>query len=306
MDPLSTERRWRGRGEGPRGPRSTLVALVLAALTVMVLDQQAGDSSPIEPVRTVAGQVFGPVESTTSTLVRPFTAVPTWLRTKSGLRDEVAELRDENARLRDELAVVDYDRNRLAEFDSLTRAAADLGRTLVPARVIGYGAAQSFTDTVTIDAGSDAGLRPDLTVVNSDGLVGRVLRVTRTTATVLLVVDRESVVGGRIGRTMEVGFLSGDGVLGAEGRLSLELVDHTVVPAQGDNVVTWGSDGAGPYVPGVPVGKVTEVFASVREQSHRAVIEPFVDFTSLDVVGVVVGSDTASDRALVEADGRIG
>jgi rod shape-determining protein MreC len=35
------------------------------------------------------------------------------------------------------------------------------------------------------------------------------------------------------------------------------------------------------------------------------VIEPYVDFSSLDLVGVVVPSGSRSDRALVEADGSL-
>ena len=175
----------------------------------------------------------------------------------------------------------------------------------MPARVVGVGASQTFSRTVTIDAGSEAGVHPDQTVVNADGLVGRVLRVTRTTATVLLVIDAESVVGGRIGESMQLGFLHGRGDLGRSGRLDLELVDDSVVPAKGDVVVTWGSQGGAPYVTGVPVGRVTQVFSSLRQTSQRAVIAPFVDFGALDVVGVVVPSGTQSDRSVVEADGRL-
>lgn len=300
------EKRWRGLEDRPRASRSTLVALVLASATLMTLDQQTGDRSPVEPVRAVVGSAFGPVETATAAVVRPFSAVPTWLRTKGSLRADIRELEAENAGLREQVAAAGYDRNRLAEFEGLTRAAADLGRALVPARVVAYGSAQSFSNTVTIDAGSEAGLRPDMTVVNDDGLVGRVLRVTERSATVLLLVDAESVVGARIGESMEIGFLKGRGELGHPGSLDLELVDDQVIPAQGDSVVSWGSDGAGPYVPGVPIGTVTEVYASVREQSQRAVIEPYVDFSALDVVGVIVPIGTASDRALVRADGSIG
>ncbi|QCX26929.1 rod shape-determining protein MreC [Nocardioides jishulii] len=299
------EKRWRGLDDR-QPPRSTLIALVLASITLMVLDQQTGDSSPVEPVRAVASEVFAPVEAVTSTAVRPFTAVPTWFRTKSSLREQVEHLEAENAALREEVASSDLDVATLAEFEGLTTAAADLGRALVPARVIGYGPAQSFSRTVTIDAGTSAGIRPDMTVVNDDGLVGRVLRATRRTATVLLILDPESVVGGRIGQSKEIGFLKGRGVLGSQGRLDLELLDQSLVPAQGDTVLSWGSDGVGPYIPGVPVGTVTDVFESVREQSRRAVIEPFVDFTALDVVGVVVPPNTSSDRALVRVDGSIG
>ena len=78
------------------------------------------------------------------------------------------------------------------------------------------------------------------------------------------------------------------------------------MPSQGESVVTWGSDGAGPYISGVPIGTVTEVYSSLRDSSQRAVIEPYVDFSALDVVGVVVPTGSTSDRAVVEADGSIG
>jgi rod shape-determining protein MreC len=221
---------------------------------------------------------------------------------------EIDRLEAENAHMRVELATTEYDRNRLAEYDGLTATAEQLGYTLLPARVIGYGSAQSFTQTVTIDAGSRAGLRPDLTVVNADGLVGRVLRVTSSTATVLLVVDEDSTVGGRVGMSMKVGFLHGRGDvdgLGGDARLDLELVDQSTVPQRGDDVVTWGSDKGAPYVSGVPVGRVESVFSSLRETTQRAVIDPFVDFGALDLVGVVVPSGTGGDRAVIEADGSL-
>jgi rod shape-determining protein MreC len=302
------ERRWRGleRLDGDHRPsRAVMVALLLACLTLITLDYRGGADSPVEPARRAVGEVLGPVETGTTAAIRPFTAVPQWFRTRDALGNDLAELRAENARLRSEAASAGYDRNRLAEFDELTTAAGDLGYALVPARVVGLGPAQSFSRTVTIDAGARAGLRPDMTVINNDGLVGRILRVTRTTATVLMIVDTESVVGGRVGGSMEVGFVHGRGVLGSDGRLDLELVDQSVVPAEDDTVVTFGSDGGAPYVAGIPVGKVTSVYTSLRETSQRAVIDPFVDFASLDLVGVVVPSGTPSDRAVIEADGRM-
>lgn len=298
------ERRWRGGGDA-RPPRALVVALVLASLSLMALDSQTG-GTPVDPARRVLGEVFGPVESATTTAVRPFTAVPGFFRSRDDLQQDLLQLQAENSRLRSDLARQDFDKNRLEEYDGLTAAARELGSSLVPARVVAMGASQSFSRTVTIDAGSAAGIRPDLTVVNNDGLVGRVLRVTRTTATVLLVVDADSVVGARVGRTMEVGLLHGRGALSGDGRLDLELVDDTAMPAEHDAVVTWGSQGGGPYVSGVPIGRVTHVYSSVREGTQRAVIDPFVDFGALDLVGVVVPPGTSSDRAVVEADGGLG
>ncbi len=306
---MSRERRWRSihdlDGARRRPSRALLVALVLGCASLITLDVQGGDASPLEPARTAVGNVFGPVEAATAAVVRPVAAIPGWFRSRDDLRAELTSLEAENADLRSQVATSGYDRNRLAEYDGLTTASENVGQALVPARVIGIGASQSFSRTVTIDAGSESGLAPDQTVLNNDGLVGRVLRVSRTTATVLLVIDTASVVGGRVGDSMEMGFLRGRGDLGASGKLDLELVDQAEVPAKHDVVVTWGSDGGAPYVSGVPVGRVTTVYSSIRETAQRAVIEPFVDFGALDLVGVVVPSGTPSDRAVVEPDGEL-
>ncbi|QCW49984.1 rod shape-determining protein MreC [Nocardioides dongxiaopingii] len=292
-------------GEPGRGtpPRSLVLALVLACASLMVLDQSG---SVLDPARRAVGEVVGPAQSFTAGAVRPFVELPGWFEDKDQMRGELASLEAENDQLRSQVRTTDLDRNRLAEFEGLTAAATDLGTALVPARVIGIGASQSFSATVTIDAGSSSGITPDLTVLNNDGLVGRVLRVTSTTATVLLVVDPDSAVGARVAADMELGFLTGRGELGDDARLDLELVDQTVVPRERDVVVTWGSrNGDSPYLAGVPVGEVVSVYNSVRETSQRAVIDPFVDFAALDLVGVAVPSGTRSDRAVVEADGSL-
>lgn len=289
------------RDQHQRPSRSLLVLLLLASFTLITLDVRGGDDSPVDPLRSAAGNVFGPVEEVTATVVRPFRAVPGFFTTTGSLRSEVRKLEAENASLRGQLATSSVDRARAAELDGLLRSSGDTGYALVPARVVAMGPAQSFSQTVTIDAGTTSGVRPDLTVLNNEGLVGRVVRADRSTATVLLIVDRDSVVGGRLGSNMEVGFLRGRGEAGDDGRLDLDLVDNAVTPGEGDVLATWGSENGAPYVAGIPIGQVTSVFSSPRELSKRAVIEPFVDFSSLDLVGVVVDADTESDRAVINA-----
>lgn len=289
------------RDSQKRPSRGVLALLLLASLTVITLDARGGSSSPLEPVRAVAGEVFGPAETVTASVVRPFAALPDFFTTAGHLRSEVERLEAENSVLRGRLATSDVARNRAAELDGLLRSSRRTGYSLVPARVIAMGPAQSFSRTVTIDAGTSSGVEADMTVLNNDGLVGRVLRADRSTATVLLIVDRDSVVGGRLGSSMELGFVRGRGDLGDTGRLDIDLVDGAVSATRGDTVVTWGSSGGTPYVSGVPIGQVTKVFSSPRQLSKRAVIEPFADFSSLDLVGVVVDADTKGDRGVIKA-----
>ncbi|KRF17729.1 rod shape-determining protein MreC [Nocardioides sp. Soil797] len=298
------EKRWKGRDDLDKKERSSgsvLVALLLACATMITLDAHGGDDSPIEPARRVAGEAFGPIEVVTAGVVRPFAAVPDYFSSRKDLRQQVSDLEAENSQLRHTVETTDLDRNRLNEYDGLARAASDTGYDLVPAHVIAVGSGQSFSNTVTIDAGSGSGLHADMTVLNNDGLIGRVVRVTRTTATVVLIVDKESVVGGRLASSMEIGFLSGRGIIDGTGRLDLDLMDDSVVANAGDVVTTWGSEAGTPYVSGIPIGKVVSVVNSPRETSRRAVIQPLVDFTSLDLVGVVVPGGTSSDRSVIKA-----
>ncbi len=289
------------REKHTRPSRGVLFLLLLASFTVITLDVRGGDDSPLDPVRAVVGDVFGPAEEVTAVVVRPFRAVPDYFTTAGSLHGEVARLEAENAALRSRLATSELDRRRAAELDGLLKTAGDTGYALVPARVVAMGPAQSFSQTVTIDAGTSSGIHEDMTVLNNDGLVGRVIRADRSTATVLLLVDRDSVVGGRLGSSLEIGFLQGRGVVGDDGRLDLDLVDRAATPGHGDALLTWGSRNGTPYVPGVPIGRVISVSSSPRDLSKHAVIDPFVDFSALDVVGVVVDADTRGDRAVIKA-----
>lgn len=283
--------------------RRTVALLVLASATLMVLDAKTGESSPVDGLRAAAGTVVGPIETAADAAARPFAGVGGFLRDNDELRSEITELSAENARLRAEAAADPLDRQRLAELDGLTRTVSETGYSLVAARVVAMGPLQSFSRTVTIDAGTSSGVRKDMTVLNNDGLVGRVVGATRSTATVLLVVDSESVVGGRLGTNLEIGFLTGRGVVDENGRLDLELVDNAVTPSRGDAVVTWGSPDGVPYVAGIPIGAVESVRTSPRESSRSVVVKPFADFTALDVVGVVVPHGTKGDRPVLSAEG---
>jgi rod shape-determining protein MreC len=153
---------------------------------------------------------------------------------------------------------------------------------------------------VTIDAGTADGVRPDMTVLNGDGLVGRVVRATDATATVLLIGDRNSTVGGRLNSTLALGFLSGRGETG--GTMDYKLVDLRARPKVGDRIVTWGSKGNAPYVPGVPIGTVTTVTPNQGTLGSTATVKPFVDPTRIDTVGVVTGPPARPPRGTVTSE----
>ncbi len=293
---------FRSAGEAPlrsagtpssvRRRRTVLVLVILACFTLIVLDARRSAGSPVDPLRQAAASVFGPLESTASSARQPVDNLRDRFAEMDRLKAENEKLKSENEKLHQDLNTTDYARNRAAELDRLLKLAPAYAMT--PARVIGIGSAQSFNHTVTIDAGTADGVHVDMTVLNGDGLVGRVVRTTQATATVLLIGDRNSTVGGRLNASMGLGFVSGRGEVG--GTLDYKLVDLKARPKVGDRIVTWGSSGNAPYVPGVPIGVVTSVTPNEGTLGSTATIKPYVDPTRIDTVGVVTGPPARGPR----------
>jgi rod shape-determining protein MreC len=81
--------------------------------------------------------------------------------------------------------------------------------------------------------------------------------------------------------------------------LDLRLLDGQSTVSAGDRLVSFGSQGDRPYVPGVPVGDVVSVQGTPGSQTRTATVRPYVDFTSLDLVGVVVEPPRTDPRDAV-------
>ncbi|MEJ7628948.1 MAG: rod shape-determining protein MreC [Nocardioidaceae bacterium] len=282
--------------------RAVIGLLLLACVTIITLDARHDTStSPVDPLRTAVGDVLGPVEEGAASALRPLTGIPDHFRSVSHLRARNAALEAANQQLQTRLHAAQANGVRGAEVSTISAFADAEGYDVVQAQVIAIGSAQSFSRTVTIDAGTFDGVLPDLTVINANGLVGRVIESSATASTVLLAIDRDSTVGGRLSSTMELGFLDGTGDIGGDGSMTLSLVDHSVTPRPGDTVLTWGSRNEAPYLPGIPIGTVTSVHSSPAELTQTATVDPYVDFSSLDVVGVITsragsGGSVASGR----------
>jgi rod shape-determining protein MreC len=146
-----------------------------------------------------------------------------------------------------------------------------------------------YSDTVTINVGSRDGVTANETVINGDGLVGTVVSVTSSTAAVQLLTDAGTTVGVRMTGDGQIGALSGSAdTLSGSAPLKLTLFDANATLQVGQELVTFGSVGGRPYVPGVPVGTVSAVTTQPGSLTPTALVKPFADVTGLGVIGVVV------------------
>lgn len=192
---------------------------------------------------------------------------------------QLAELRHENKRL----CLLLQFKNAYPEYQ------------LQAARIIGR-SYHSWYRTVTIDQGSEHGIRTNMPVIQAEGLVGVVGTVNDASANVYLITDREVAVGAVLQENRDTcGIVQGTG---ESDRLQLINVPYYAPIKAGDILVTSGLSQI--YPKGIKIGTIS---ALSREESgllYTVSVQPAVDFDSLEEV-LVITSYTAS-VASSEAD----
>jgi rod shape-determining protein MreC len=204
------------------------------------------------------------------------------------------QIRQDNERLHQEVAQLRVSLEQERSVAQQTRTLQQLldlrsatGFTSAAAMVIGSGADPEFR-TITIDKGTQGGLRADMAVMAPAGIVGRILMTTARAAKVQLIIDRDAAAGVMIERSRVGGVVTGVGSaeeLGFRaGLIDLKYVPGSADVKKGDRVVTSGIDGI--YPKGLPVGEIQSAERVGGEWRIR--VKPAVDFAALEAVLVVL------------------
>jgi rod shape-determining protein MreC len=269
----------------PRGSRTRLTVLVLAAVTVLVVDQR--DMPVVRQVREGAATVLSPFEGVAETASRPLRDV--W----DGVSkyDDVDDLEAENRELRERVAELEArqatDTDTQRQLEELT-ASLDLpwvGDVPKVTAKVTSGPRSNFSHAVEVDKGSNDGVKVNMPVVTGGGLVGRVSQVSRKHSTIELITDPEFQVGVRLVDTGELGTARG------QGRDEPLVVDTGIEPGtdvpKDSALVTSGVDRSA-YPDAIPVAKVTETREGSGGLSLDLIAEPLVDVDRLTYVDILL------------------
>ncbi len=188
-------------------------------------------------------------------------------RDNDRLKEEIGRLQLENAVLNELLAENGRLRDALA-FKQLHHPAS------IMAQVIGK-EMSPISSTITISKGSDQGIKKDMAVVTSSGVVGRVQSALSGSAKVLLLTDPGSTLAVRVQRNREEGLLEGKLV-----NCALKYVSYYADIQEGDLLVTSGLDGV--YPKGLAVATVVKISRRESSAFQTVVAEPIVRFSRLE------------------------
>lgn len=251
------------------------LALFLFAVVLLTAQARSADRREVGAIGTAVLTLLLPVQAG---MVRVGDGVErVW-----AMYTEIGRLRVENARLRHQVESLSQEVTSLREqaleaarLEHLLQFRAQTNYRVLVARIIGRDSSPWYS-TVVVDRGSLDGVGRNTPVVTPDGVVGRVIEVTPTSARVLLIADSRSAVGVLVQRSRDVGVVEGrSGAL-----LHMKYLSRTTSVEAGDLLVTSGQGGVFPR--GLIVGRITRVIREPGALLQEADVEPAANLDRLE------------------------
>jgi rod shape-determining protein MreC len=272
--------------------RVVVVALVLASLLLITVSFR---STALDSVQGTGASVLRPFEIAANRVAHPFRDAAGWTR---GLFDAKAQNRKLKQQVEYWRQLANREQVALGENATFRRLLHYEDSPLFPqdyrpvaARVL-TNPPSTFTQTITIAAGSNQGVAQQDVVVTPDGLVGQVTKVSASVSRVLLISDPESAVSAVDANPAHPGAI---GLLehgSTTNSLALDRVTKDKQVHVGDTVVTAGSPGNGQlpsiFPRGILIGAVTSAGQNDIDLFKQIQVQPFVDLGALQSVIVLI------------------
>lgn len=211
------------------------------------------------------------------------------------------ELVEENVELKERIAELEaqiYDARELedaygwlSDFLDLKMQHTDF--TMMPAAVTGRESG-NYSSVLTLDVGSGAGIRLNMPVITSIGIVGRVTEVGYNWCKVTTIVEAQSAVGAMIERTDEVGIVEGKFELSAEGLCEMNYLPVDADVEVGARVLSSGYGSV--YPRGLVIGYVEEVGINPYTRGLDVKVRCAVDFSALTDVMIITDYAVTADH----------
>lgn len=263
-------------------PRVTLLALVLASITLVTVSYKSSGGGISAAFQRSLRGITDPIRSTANSVLHPIEDVVSGAFNYSALKRQNAILQDQIASLKNKESTVNRFQNEVQALTSLDNIPFAQGLKSISAVVDDYSSSNTQM-TMNIDKGSSQGVKIGEPVVAALGLIGRVVSVARSNSTVLLISDPTSSVGVTLGSSNQVGLAVGTG---SYVTIKVELVDPGTSLYVGEPVYTSGLQG-GIFPPNLPVGEVAKYSSNLGSLQEQVTLSPMVDLARLQFVKVL-------------------
>ncbi|KAF2507875.1 rod shape-determining protein MreC [Flavobacterium zhairuonense] len=198
------------------------------------------------------------------------------------LRAENDELVLENARLKS-LLFNKEDTTKLPLPDTIKGVKpADI----IVSKVI-HNTYSTHENFLTLNSGSNEGVKPDMGVINSLGIVGVIDNTSPRYSTVVSILNMKSQINAKLKKSNHFGSLTWDGK--STGFVQLRDVPRLASVRKGDTIVTGGQSVIFPE--GINIGTVETVYKEDQTSFYVIKVKLFNDMTNLGHVYIIKSKD---------------
>lgn len=264
------------------------VLLIMTIFCFVIIGCSVKLSWSSTAANTVVGYVIIPMQKGINYVGGLLTDIRDNFVSKQELMQENEELKEELADVREELNQVQIDQDELKQLQELY----DMDQTWsdydkIAASVIGKDSGNWFS-TFVIDKGTNDGVTEGMNVIADGGLAGIVTSAGPNYATVRSIIDDSSNVSCKDLSTSDLLIVSGSlQSMNESGLITFsDLSDSDAAASVGDQIVT--SNISDLYLPGIPVGYITEITPDSNKLTKSGTVATIVDFEHLEKVFVIL------------------
>lgn len=254
--------------------RLLFLLLLITSLTLTIQSHSYHRSTVVNSANVASGTVYEEMNK---------------VRSYFNLRSQNNKLARENAALRKMLfnkkdSTSTLEKDSLKGYDKIE---------VIQSRVINnsYNVPENY---LTINSGALQGIKPDMGVINSQGIVGIVEKVSSNYATVFSVLNVKSKINAKVKKSNHFGSLIWDAK--NAGYAQLIEIPRLASVRKGDTIVTGGSSRIFPE--NIPVGIIDKVYTDTETNYYTLNIRLFSDMTNLDHVYIILNKDNEEIKKL--------
>ena len=268
--------------------RTAVLFIAVMLGHIILISAQVNSRSGVPLLEVVTFGVFSEVQRVAAGVTGGVRRAWTGYANLRGVRAENEQLKRQLGELQVKFQEERAAAERTRQLERLLGFQQQIGIQTIPTMVIGAGASPD-SRTVTIDKGTNAGVRANMAVIAPTGVVGRVVTPTAHASKIQLLIDRNAGAGALVERSRAQGVILGAG----EELLRMDYVSGVADVKPGDTIVTSGIDGI--YPKGFVIGIVENVdrgngiYKIIR-------VRPAVDFNRLEEVLVVTSRSSQAGR----------
>lgn len=233
----------------------------------------------------VVNIVVYPINSCANFVSEKIMSVGNYFGDIAKLKEENLRLKAENNNLLKEMATIDAIKAENEQLYTYLELKREYNRlSLVNSGIISKGSG-NFLSTFTIDKGTMHGVKKNMPVITSKGIIGIVIEEGPFTSRGITLISHNASVGVYLARTGAPGILRGDYKLSTEGKCKITGLPVDTDVELGDPVMTSGTGEI--YPKDLSVGNVTEILKDSNTQTLTLVVTPSCDLVNEESVMVI-------------------